>query len=128
MSADENADLKAEAAALDGEFIKAGEGISGGGDSAASTPPAGPSTGDILTALLIPTFAIMAPAWNVSEHECSLVGHTYGDVIDKYFPDIDFGVEFAAAIATAAVFGPRMRTPRHHPRPNDDGKKEESAG
>lgn len=108
MSADDG--LQAEAAALEGEVLRAvpGAGV-GGGDQA----PAAPSTGELLAALLRPTFDIMAPAWRVSDPECEMLGQAYGAVIDKYFPDMELGVELAAVLATAAVLGPRLRKPRH---------------
>ncbi len=109
----DDATLHAEAAALEGEVLRDDR----AGQRSDDPPPAGPSTGDVLTSLLRPTFDIMAPAWRVSDTECALLGHAYGAVLDKYFPNIDWGVELAALLATAAVFGPRMRTPRHHPKP-----------
>lgn len=109
--------LRDKAAALEGGVLREGEGPAPAGE-----PAPGPSTGDVLTALLRPTFDILAPAWAVSDVECAMLGHAYGDVLDKYFPEFDWGVELAAVLATAAVFGPRMRRPRHYapPQPTDD--------
>lgn len=109
--------LHAKAAALDGEFIQSGEGAASGPESEA--PPSGPSTGEVLSALLRPTFDLLAPAWKVSDAECKMLGEAYGTVIDKYFPNFDLGPELGAVFVTFAVFGPRMRMPRHNPKPAD---------
>lgn len=108
--------LREKAAALDGEFIAAGAGESAGEETAA---PSGPSTGKVISALLRPTFDLLAPAWQVSDTECDMLGEAYGTVIDKYFPDFDLGPELAAVFVTFAVFGPRMRKPRHTPKPEN---------
>lgn len=113
---EDDAALNAKAAALEGQFIGAGEGPASGG-GAADAPPSGPTTGELLTAMLIPTFRVMVPNWNVQDAECAMLGEAYGAVIDKYFPDFDFGVEFTAVVATLAIFGPRWRTPPRHPKP-----------
>ena len=105
--------LRDRAVAMEGEVLREGEGQAPAGES--QRPEL--STGDVLTALLRPTFDILAPAWAVSDVECAMLGHAYGDVLDKYFPEFDWGVELAALLATAAVFGPRMRRPRHYAPP-----------
>lgn len=107
--------LKDKAAAIEGEFI----GAAAGDASAEAPPPAGPSTGVVLAALLRPTFDMLAPAWAVSDDECKMLGESYGVVIDKYFPNFDLGPELAAVFVTFAVFGPRMRKPRHNPKPEN---------
>lgn len=123
----EDDQLREKAAAIDGEFIAAGAGEGAGEETAA---PAGPSTGAVLTALLRPTFDMLAPAWDVSDEECKMLGEAYGVVIDKYFPNFDLGPELAAVFVTFAVFGPRMRKPRHTPKqsPNADAEAETQAG
>jgi hypothetical protein len=103
-------DLNGKAAALEGELLGAGEGVAGAAPAGAE-PPAGPTTGELIAALLRPTFDIMAPAWAVSDGECAMLGESYGAVVDKYFPDFAFGVELTAIMVTLAVFGPRMRRP-----------------
>lgn len=114
----DDASLHAKAAALEGEFIQAGEGEQAGANGTAGPAPPGPSTGKVISALLRPTFDLLAPAWNVSDTECENLGDAYGTVLDKYFPDFDLGPEVAALFVTFAVFGPRMRTPRHNPKPD----------
>lgn len=106
--------LEGKAAALEGELLGKGEAPPGGGAAPggdAGQAPAGPTNAELLTALLRPTFDIMAPSWNVSDMECAMLGEAYGAVIDKYWPDFAFGVELTALLATVAVFGPRMRRP-----------------
>jgi len=104
--------LHARAAALEGEVLRSGEAPGAAGQAGhGEVPPAGPSTGELLAALLKPTFAVMAPAWGVTDDECALLGNAYGAVIDKYFPNFDFGVEFSALLVTLAVFGPRFKKP-----------------
>lgn len=115
----DDAALHDKAAALDGEFIQAGEGASPGSSGGAESAPAGPSTGKVLSALMRPTFDLLAPAWKVSDTECEMLGEAYGTVIDKYFPNFDLGPELGALFVTFAVFGPRMRTPRHQPKPEN---------
>lgn len=135
---DPNADLAGKAAALEGELLGKGEGPASGEGPGDGTAPAGdtghartgPTNAELLTALLRPTFDIMAPNWQVSDMECALLGEAYCAVIDKYFPGLEFGIEIAAVLATAAVFGPRMRRPtRVKTEPvSTDGKEEKSAG
>jgi hypothetical protein len=107
-------DLNGKAAALEGELLGKHDAPHGGGpasgDEAGQAPP-GPTTGELIAALLRPTFDIMAPAWAVSDGECAMLGESYGAVVDKYFPDFAFGVELTAIMVTLAVFGPRMRRP-----------------
>jgi hypothetical protein len=115
-------DLAAKAAALEGEVIREGEAPAAGSEEAAP----GQSTGQVIAMILRPAFDVIAPAWNVTDAECAMLGDTYGAVVDKYFPDLDLGVELAALFTTALVFGPRMKKPRHNPPPApaaDDGEK-----
>src|SRR5438046_9760890 len=96
MTPEEKASLESEAAAIEGEYLQAGEGVS----------PEKPkiSTADALTLILRKTFHIMAPAWDVTDDECALLGESYGAVVDKYWPN-GVGVEIGAVLATAIVFG-----------------------
>lgn len=135
---DPNADLAGKASALEGELLGNGEGLASGeapGDGATAGDTGrsrtGPTNAELLTALLRPTFDIMAPNWQVSDMECAMLGAAYGAVLDKYFPDLEIGVELAAVLATAAVFGPRMRRPMKVVNPEQTaahGQAEESAG
>lgn len=107
-------DLSAKAAALEGEILREGEGPAAGQEEEPARN--GPTSGEILTSLLRVTFDIMAPAWRVPDSECAFLGEAYGALADKYFPNFDLGVELAALLATAAVFGPRMKTPMREPK------------
>lgn len=121
--------LFARAAALEGEVLRPSEAPGAAGQAGhGEVPPAGPSTGELLAALLKPTFAVMAPAWGVTDDECVLLGNAYGAVIDKYFPNFDFGVEFSAVVVTLAVFGPRYNRPMRNPPPAPDAATPENAG
>lgn len=126
MTPEEQAALDTEARVVEGEFIAAGE--------AAAAPGAEPekpevTTGQLLTSLLVPTFGILAPNWRVTNEECALLGESYGAVVDKYLPDLDLGVELAAALATFAVFGPRWGKPAKVVEPaKQDEKKDAPAG
>lgn len=110
MTPEEQASLENEARAVEGEVVTAAEQRDG-------RPPADepssnePTTAEVLTALLVPTFRFMAPAWEVTDGECALLGDAYGAVLDKYLPDFNVGVELSAALATLAVFGPRWGKP-----------------
>jgi hypothetical protein len=99
--------LGAEAAALEGEYIPKGA----PGAQAEEAPPT-PSTGELLTMLLRPLFNVVAPAWEVSDDECELLGQSYGAVADKYFPNLELGVELSAVVTTVMVFGTRWGKPR----------------
>lgn len=115
--------MAAKAAALEGEVIRE---TPGAGEEEAAP---GPSTGQVIAMILRPMFDILAPAWNVTDMECGMLGETYGAVIDKYFPDLDLGPELAAVVTTAIVFGPRMKKPRHNPPPPaPDAEKKKPAG
>lgn len=113
MSPEERAALDAEARTIEGEHIQAS-------DAPQTDSPTRLTTGQVLTMILIPTFAAVAPAWRVTDGECAVLGEAYGALADKYFPDVDLGVEFAAVVATAIVFGPRLRKPRREPEPESD--------
>lgn len=115
--------LGAKAAALEGEIFLAGEIPPGAG-----APPPGdrpkpvqPSSGELLTMLFRPTFDIVAPDWKVTDDECAMLGEAYGAVIDKYWPDFQLGVELSAVIATAVVFGPRLKRSRKPEKKPADG-------
>jgi len=115
MNADDFSGLAAEAQAV--ESAAASDGAAEKPKRETESPTPTPSSAQLLTALLVPTFRVLAPAWEVTEPECALLGESYGAVLDKYFPDLDIGVEFAALLATLAVFGPRWGKPRaavHH--------------
>lgn len=123
VSAGADADLSAQAAALEGEVLRAESRAEGDQDA-----PAGPSTGELLAALLRPTFDIVAPDWRVTDSECEMLGQAYGAVIDKYFPDLEMGVELTAVLVTAAVLGPRLRKPRRQEKDIADHAETQTTG
>lgn len=82
-------------------------------------------TAQILGALLQPLFAIAAPGWGMQPNECQALADAWAPVVDKYFPDLQLGVELNAALVTLAVLGPRLRTPaRPKPQPPADDQAE----
>lgn len=127
MTSEEQANLENEARAVEGEVITAAEQRAG---AAAEDQPTSnePTTGEVLTALLIPTFKIMAPAWEVTDGECAMLGEAYGAVLDKYLPDLSIGVELSAALATLAVFGPRWGKPTKVAPKKEQAPREASPG
>ncbi len=80
----------------------------------AASQPQLPPTHVVLAGLLTPTFASLAPNWNIKLAEVQQLSLAYGAVIDKYFPDGlgNYGPEIMATLATIAIFGPRLKTPR----------------
>lgn len=74
-------------------------------------------TADVLHLLLVPLAERVAPAWALTAAELRSLADAWGVVLDKYFPDLNLGVELQAAIVTFAVFGPRWGTPRRPPAP-----------
>lgn len=120
--------LAGKAAALEGELLHKGEGGEGSGEApGGGEQPAGSRFGDLIATVLFPTFTMLAPNWKITRDECVLLGETYGALADKYFPDLDLGIELAALFATAAVFGPRAGVPRHEPKPAKETDAETSA-
>lgn len=94
-------------------------------------PDDGPATADFLEQLLGPTFQVVAPAWNVQPSEVRALSDAYAGVLDKWFPEgaaAAVGPEFAAAMTTLAVFGPRLGTPRHPPKKKGQGGHEKGEG
>lgn len=83
--------------------------------SAPSAPEPSKETAEMCAALFAITFnEVVAPRqgehWKLTEGECKSLGTAYGALLDKYFPDLRTGPEFAAIIVTLAVFGPRVMT------------------
>ncbi len=111
--------LHARAAALEGEVLRAGEAPEAAGQAGRgeAPPKPKPTNGELIGALLIPTFKHLAPNWGVQAEECMLLGEAYGAVLDKYFPDLKLGVEIEAVLVTFAVFAPRWGTPMRNQKP-----------
>lgn len=106
--------LGAAAAGLDAPTAPQGEAAAAPG--AAMPPPAPPAApaipvDQVLAKMLFMLFSTVAPAWQVQEHECEMLGGAYADVLNKYFPNLELGVELTAVAATLIVFGPRRGKP-----------------
>lgn len=117
----EDADRAAEFAALE---MDAGAGPVAPGAPMPGQDQAGPGTDELLMPILSLGFAVLAPAWAVSEPEVKELAAAYGGLIDKYFPDGigQFGVEVNALLITGAVLMPRLAMPRkvEPPKPGQD--------
>lgn len=90
-----------QAEAVEGEF------------EAAPKQPAGPSTGEMLSGLLLLVCnKLIAPRrgkhWALSNGEAEAVGDAAGAVLDKYFPGFHMGPEGALVAVSLAVFAPRL--------------------
>ncbi len=70
-----------------------------------------PPTSEILAQLLQPAAMILAPNWNLQAQEIGALADAWAPVIDKYFPDMNLGVEMSAALVTLAIIGPRLSIP-----------------
>lgn len=111
ITAEEVETLAEESRAVEGEHITADEAKAAGlGGDASEAEPQPSMTGKVIGDLLKPTFANLAPLWNVTDTECDMLGQAYGAVLDKYFPG-GMGVEATAVIVTLAVFAPRWGKP-----------------
>jgi len=67
-----------------------------------------------MIAVLTPTFAVLAPNWQVQPPEVQQLAQAYVPVMLKYFPDGigEVGPELAAVLVTLTVLGSRLGTPR----------------
>ena len=81
--------------------------------------PEGPSTAEMLMPLVSMGCKVAAPNWQIQKAEVEALAESYGELVDKYFPGGvgEWGPELNAALVTAAIFGPRLGTPRHKPQP-----------
>lgn len=77
--------------------------------------PEGPSTAEMLMPLVSMGCKVAAPNWQIQKAEVEALAESYGELVDKYFPGGvgEWGPELNAALVTAAIFGPRLGTPRH---------------
>lgn len=75
----------------------------------------------LFTAVLSPLFPVVAPAWQVSNPEVEALAESYAAVAAEYCPEGvgEIGPWAGAAITTLAIFGPRVRMPRHLPKPQE---------
>lgn len=102
--------LDAEARAVEGEYIPKDDPRAQQG--APGAPEAESETAELIAAVLEPAFAVLAPNWEVTGDECRMLAQAYGPLADKYFPDLNLGVEVKAVLVTLVVFGPRLNKPR----------------
>lgn len=93
------------------------------GEAPAPEPPKMP-TDQVCEFVLTPLFGILCPNWNLQQSEIRHLSEAYAAVIDKYFPDLDFGPELGALVVTVAILGPRMKTPRKLEKPPVEATKE----
>ena len=127
-----DADLSAELAQLETEAGAQSQEEVTAAAAIASTSEA--DYKELLTQLMGPVFAVMAPGWNVQAGEVDALAGAYSPLLTKYFPEGPgkFGPEVAAVLTTVMVFGPRLKMPRtleaapekpqktHGPAANDD--------
>lgn len=68
----------------------------------------------LLIAVLTPSFAIIAPNWQLRPDEVRQLAAAYTPVMLKYFPDGlgEVGPELAAVMVTLTILGSRIGTPR----------------
>lgn len=92
-----------QAEQVEGEYI-------GGSSSEPEKPEV--KTAEILAPLLKITFGIIASKkgghWALGDQEAVELGNAYGDVMDKYFPEVAVGCELTAVMCTLVVVGPRV--------------------
>ncbi|WP_287796246.1 hypothetical protein [Idiomarina sp.] len=77
-------------------------------------------SGQLVEMAISPLFQMFAPNWGVQQQEISALSESYGNLLDKYFPDgmgSRFSVEIAALTCTAMVIAPRLGKPRKKPEP-----------
>lgn len=89
----------------------------GGPSTAGGTSYVDPAASEVeglMIAVLTPTFAIIAPNWQVQPPEVQQLAQAYTPVMLKYFPDGigEVGPELAAVLVTLTVLGSRIGTPR----------------
>ena len=123
MSDDELEQLQNEGAQIDGT-----QAFPGGDDGDPGTAPQVEAelevkTADVLYELLIPTFDLLAPAWDVKREEQRALADAYGTVLDKYFPAgiTKWGAELNAIVISVMVFYPRRGMPTHKAAPAQRG-------
>ena len=88
------------------------------------------STGELMTQFLSVGFGLVAVRagehWVLSTDEAEIAGNAYGDVLDKYFPDLSGmgGVEVTAVMVTGSLMIPRMMAnkPKETTQENNDNQ------
>lgn len=110
MTDDDAKILGAEAKLLEGEVLKDGEGPPLGGAEDVEEQAMPPH--ELLAFLLDIGFSVLAPNWQVSKKETSMLGKAYFDAVMHYFPSFEVGPFGAALGATAMIVIPRLGVPR----------------
>lgn len=123
MIGDELEQLESEAAEIDGTQSPPGDGGIDLGAAAQADIDAEVKTADVLYELLVPTFDLLAPAWEVKCEEQRALADAYGTILDKYFPAgiTRWGAELNAIVVTVMVFYPRRGMPTHKAPPAQRG-------
>jgi len=98
--------LKAEGAAKEGDYIAADD----TGETTGQKPKI--DSGEFMAMCFNLVFSAVATRrgdhWKLSEEELTGISGAAGDVMDKYFPDLDLGPEAMFLGASLVIFGPRM--------------------
>jgi len=63
---------------------------------------------------------LLVPGWEIQDSECDALAMIYAKVINKYWPNLDIGVDLAAIVLTIAIFSPRIHLPRKPEPASDD--------
>lgn len=82
-------------------------------EATADEPVSREKIDQMLAGFLFLTFnQVIAPRrgehWAMTDAECAALGEAYGDLLEKYFPELKVGPEVAAIVVSVAVFGPRI--------------------
>ena len=124
----ENADEPAAdpVADLEGLSIEAGE-FEPTAEAIAPEPEPEPEipTDQVVLMVIGPLFDVLAPAWNVTTEEKQALSKAYGDLIDKYFPDVQTGPEVGAILVTGMVLAPRIGQPLKNPEHDSEPGREQ---
>lgn len=81
--------------------------------------------GTMISPALMASFSILAPAWEVTESECTALGEAWGSCFELWFPDSQLSPKYAAlgtaVLTTAMVVAPRMGKPKKEVKEVADG-------
>lgn len=80
--------------------------------------------------MLLPVIGLICrsvvPNWGITQDEQEALAGCYALVLEKYFTELDLGVELSAVIVTAAIIMPRLDRPRKVE--DKDNKNDEKQG